>query len=170
MLLDSVNGHKIPSEKDIRQYMNETVDFLKKAKGITNIRQALDMKNYIAKVSFDFADVAAINGLTAKLFEQQKMKMPALKYFYDKNTGLVKKQYTHSPDLAKEYNKLKPKDREVFNTAGFTSIFRFETAVSANTNKQAVVSPSGKAVMIKARALDIISGTANISNQVQLKK
>ena len=166
LLLDSVNGHKIPSEADMRKYMDETVDFLKKAKGISNIRQSLDLKNYIAQVNFSFTDLSYVNGLTEKLFNDQKMKMPSLQYFYDKTAGIVKKQYRHSPELTKEYNKLKPKDKDIFKNAGFTSIFRFESAVAGNPNKQAIVSPSGKAVMLKDGPLEINGGTAKYSHTV----
>src|SRR5215467_9166472 len=45
MLLDSVNGHKIPKDKDIQKFMNETVDYLKKSEGISNIKKSVDMNN-----------------------------------------------------------------------------------------------------------------------------
>jgi hypothetical protein len=170
MLLDSINGYKVPGEKDIRQYMNETVDFLKKSNGISNVKQSVDLKNYIFSVSFSFKDVSNINGITQKLMSKQKNKGPGNTYSFDPASGSFKRGYTYSTQMKKAYNDLKSKDREVFKTAGFTSIFRFEKMIASSSNKAAKISPSGKAIMLKASALDLINGTSNISNQVQLNK
>jgi hypothetical protein len=170
MLLDSVNGYKIPKEKDINQYMNEAVDFLKKSDGISNIKKTVDLKNYIASVSFSFKDVSGINGITQKLLSKQKAKMPGIHYFFDKAGATFKRTYQYSSDIKAEYSKLKTKDKEIFKTAGFTSIFRFENAIATSTNKLSKISPSGKAIMLKTSALELINGVVNISNQIQLSK
>ena len=47
MLMDSLNGYKIPSEKDIQQFMNETVDYLNKSKGM--LTSTGSPKNYWKK-------------------------------------------------------------------------------------------------------------------------
>lgn len=170
MLMDSLNGYKIPREKDIQEFMAETVDYLKKSKGISNVKKTLDLKNYIATVTFSFKDLSDINGLTKKLLEKEKGKAPVNSYAFEKASGQVKRVYQYSPAMKKEYDKLKPKDRELFKTAGFTSIFRFDKAIASSTNKTAKVSPSGKAIMIKSTALGLIFGSANISNTIQLNK
>ena len=170
MLMDSLNGNKIPSEKDIQQFMTETVDYLKKSKGISSVTKTLDLKNYIATVNFSFKDLSDINGLTKKLLEKEKGKAPVNSYAFEKATGEVKRIYQYSPVMKKEYDKLKPKDRELFKNAGFTSIFRFDKAIASSSNKTAKVSPSGKAIMIKTTALALIFGSANISNNIQLSK
>ncbi|MBC7866267.1 MAG: hypothetical protein H7X88_01925 [Gloeobacteraceae cyanobacterium ES-bin-316] len=170
MLLDSVNGYKIPKEKDIQQFMNETVDFLKKSKGITNIKKTVDLKNYIASVSFSFKDLSDINGITKKLLEKEKAKAPENSYAFDKAAGRVKRTYQHSPEMKQAYNKLKQKDKEVFKNAGFTSIFRFENAIASSSNKAAKISASGKAIMLKTTATDLIFGVVNISNNIQLAR
>jgi hypothetical protein len=170
MLLDSINGYKVPGEKDIHEYMNETVDFLKKSNGISNIKKSTDLKNYIFSVSFSFKDVSNINGITQKLMSKQKTKGPGNNYSFDPLSGNFKRLYTHSTQMRTAYNKLKPKDKEVFKTAGFTSIFRFEKMIASSSNKAAKISPSGKAIMLKAGALDLINGNSNISNHIQLNK
>ncbi|RYY64770.1 MAG: hypothetical protein EOO13_18070 [Chitinophagaceae bacterium] len=170
MLLDSVNGYKVPSEKDIQDYMNETVDFLKGSNGISNIKKSVDLKNYIFSVGFSFKEVGNINGITQRLLSKQKTKGPAISYSFDKVNGNFKKTYTHSAQMKKDYDQLKSKDKEIFKTAGFVSISRFEKTVGSSSNKLSKISPSGKAVMTKASALELINGTANISNQIQLNK
>ena len=72
MLLDSVNNRKVPSQKDIQNYMTESVDYLKKADGISNVKKSTDLSNYILSLTFDFTDLSKINGLTKKMMEKQK--------------------------------------------------------------------------------------------------
>jgi hypothetical protein len=170
MLLDSMNGYRIPKEKDIQDYMNETVDFLKKSTGISDIKKTVDLKNYIASVSFSFKDISNINGITQKLMAKQKTKMPVINYFFDKSSAIFKKTYQYSADVKAEYSKLKTKDKEIFKTAGYTSIFRFDNAIASSSNKLAKISPSGKAIMLKSGALELINGQATLSNQIQLTR
>ena len=170
MLLDSVNGHKIPKDKDIQQFMNETVDFLKKSDGISNIRKSVDMKNYIASVTFSFKDVSKINGITKKLLEKQKTGGPENNYSFDKASNSFKRIYKHSTAMKSEYAKLNAKDKDIFKSAAYINIFRFSNNIASATNKAAKISPSGKAIMLNTPAMDLIYGTANISNTIQLSK
>src|SRR5690606_20993500 len=72
MLLDSVNNRKVPSQKDIENAMTESVDFLKKAEGISNVKKTTDLKNYILSLSFDFTELSKINNLSKKMMAKQK--------------------------------------------------------------------------------------------------
>jgi hypothetical protein len=171
LLMDSINGRKVPDEKAIRKFMNEAVAELKKNEGITNVKQSLDMTTYIASVSFSFKNVSAVNNLTANLLKKQKVKQGNVnRYFYDKAAGVFKREYVYSPETKAEYNKLKTEDKDVFKTATYTSIYRFETAVLSNSNKLAKLSPSGKAVMMNMPVMELINGKANISGTIQLSK
>jgi hypothetical protein len=69
-----------------------------------------------------------------------------------------------------EFNKLKAKDKAVFNGATYTSIYRFESAVTSTTNPASNVSKSKKAVMLKSSIMDLINGKINVSNTIQLAK
>ena len=54
MLLDSVNGFKVPSRKDIQKSLDEIVAELNKAEGITNVKETADYDNFIFSVSCNF--------------------------------------------------------------------------------------------------------------------
>jgi hypothetical protein len=171
LLMDSINGRKVPNEKEIRKFLNETVAELSKNDGITNVKQSLDMKTYIASVSFNFKNVTAVNNLTASMLKKQKVKQAnSNKFLYDKNTGTFKREYVYSAQTKTEYNKLKAEDKDVFKTATYTSIYRFENTVLSNTNQLAKLSPSGKAVMMNMPVMELINGKANISGTIQLSK
>ena len=171
MLLDSIQGYKVPSKQKIQQELNEAVAYLKKSPGLSNVKSSADFNNFIATISFSFKDVANINNLTKNILTQQKIKSNNVStYTYNKATKLFIRKYQSTPTAKTEFNKLKSQDRAVFNTAAYTSIYRFESVVTSTSNPASNISKSKKAVMLKSSILDLIKGKINVSNQIQLSK
>lgn len=169
LLLDSINGYRVPSEKDISRFMNETVDFLSKKEGISNITKSVDLKNYILSVKFNFNDVSNLNNLTQQLLKEQKIKSVNISsYTYEKKSNIFKRNYQYVSDAKKEYNKLKTEDKAIFKTATFTSIYRFDRTIASTSNPLCKQSPSGKAIMLNTPVMELINGQSNISNTIQL--
>lgn len=169
MLLDSVNGYKVPNEKEIQRFMNETVDYLNKREGISNIRKSVDLKNYILSVKFNFKEVSNLNDLTKKILEEQKIKSTNISsYTFERKSNTFKRNYQYVGDAKKEYSKLKSEDKAIFKTASYTSIYRFESSIVSSSNALSKKSPSGKAIMLNTPVLDLINGKTNISNTIQL--
>lgn len=171
MLLDSVQGYKVPSKQKIQQELNEAVAYLKKSEGISNVKSTSDFNNYIATISFSFKDVSNINNITKNILAQQKIKATnTSSYTYNKATKTFSRKYQAIGTAKTEFNKLKAKDKAVFNGATYTSIYRFESAVTSSTNPASNVSKSKKAVMLKSSIMDLINGKINVSNSIQLSK
>ncbi|WP_426328309.1 hypothetical protein [Pedobacter sp. R-06] len=171
MLLDSVQGYKVPSKQKIQQELNEAVAYLKKSEGISNVKSTSDFNNYIATISFSFKDVSNINNITKNILAQQKIKATnTSSYTYNKATKTFSRKYQAISSAKTEFNKLKAKDKAVFNGATYTSIYRFESAVTSSTNPASNVSKSKKAVMLKSSIMDLINGKINVSNSIQLSK
>nr|WP_276901697.1 hypothetical protein [Pedobacter kyonggii] len=171
MLLDSVQGYKVPSKQKIQQELNEAVAYLKKSEGISNVKSTSDFNNYIAAISFSFKDVSNINNITKNILAQQKIKATnTSSYTYNKATKTFSRKYQAIGTAKTEFNKLKAKDKAVFNGATYTSIYRFESVVTSSTNPASNVSKSKKAVMLKSSIMDLINGKINVSNSIQLSK
>jgi hypothetical protein len=171
MLLDSVQGYKVPSKQKIQQELNEAVAYLKKSEGISNVKSTSDFNSYIATISFSFKDVSNINNITKNILAQQKIKATnTSSYTYNKATKAFNRKYQAVGTAKTEFNKLKAKDKAVFNGATYTSIYRFESAVTSTTNPASNVSKSKKAVMLKSSIMDLINGKINVSNTIQLAK
>lgn len=170
MLLDSINGYKVPSRADIQKSLDKMVVELKKAEGLTNIKKTADYDNFIFSVKCDFKSIENINKLTNKVVSEQKHNTGLNAYFFDRNILKFKRKYTYSDDIKKQYSKLKSENKKVFDDASYTVIYRFDKEVESQNNKQAKVSKSKKAVMQRVSALDIINGTGNFSTQINLKK
>jgi hypothetical protein len=169
LLLDSINGYKVPSKKTIQQNLQEAVVSLRKTPGISAVSQRLDFDNYIASISFSFSNVADLNTVNTLVYEKLKIK-PAgeSSYSYQPAKHLFVRNYQYSLKAKQAYQKLKNQDKEVFKNATYTSIYKFESPILFQTNKNTKVSGSKKAVMLRANILDLINGNKNISNQIQL--
>lgn len=169
LLLDSINGYKVPSKKTIQQNLQEVVVNLRKTPGISAVSQRLDFDNYIASIRFSFSKVADLNTVNTLVYDKLKIK-PAgeSSYNYQPAKHLFVRNYQYSIKAKQAYQKLKNQDKEVFKGATYTSIYKFESPILFQTNKNTKVSGSKKAVMFRANMLDLISGNKNISNQIQL--
>ncbi|WP_293312812.1 hypothetical protein [Pedobacter sp. UBA5917] len=171
MLLDSVQGYKVPSKQKIQEELNEAVAYLKKSEGISNVKSSSDFNNYIATISFSFKDVSNINNITKNILAQHKIKATnTSSYIYNRATKTFNRKYQAIGTAKTEFNKLKAKDKAVFNGATYTSIYRFESLVTSSTNPASNVSKSKKAVMLKSSIIDLINGKINVSNTIQLSK
>ncbi len=169
MLLDSINGYKVPSRQDIRKELDEAVKTLNAMDGIGKANHTIDFDNYIAKIHFSFDQVANLNDITSLVFEKLNVKSANhSSYTYQPAHKTFSRQYTYEPRAKSEYNKLKSTDKEIFQNATYTSIYRFDNTVANQSNQNAKISASKKAVMLQCQVLDLIDGKVNISNSIQL--
>lgn len=171
MLLDSVNGYKVPSKQQIQKEMEEAVAYLKKSPGITNVKKTIDFENYIATVTFAFKNISNINNVNQNVLKKLKIKaINNSSYSFSPETGVFQRRYLPTKEALVEYNKLKPEVKNVFKEATYTSIYRFDKPVALTMNPLAKISKTKKAVMLNAGIMGLINGKTNISNQITLTK
>ncbi|WP_051293189.1 hypothetical protein [Olivibacter sitiensis] len=171
LLLDSVNGHKVPSRNEMDRQMKEMTDKLRGMDGISQVTSRMDFNNYIATIGFSFDQVERLNQISQMIFDQLKLKdQRHISYSYIKAKGIFQKKYTAIPEISTGYGKLKKQDQAVFEQAMYTSIFRFPDAqIGTQSNKAAKVAPSKKAIMLQTPILSFINGTAHIDNQITIQ-
>jgi len=169
MLLDSINGYKIPSKTDITKSITDIKTQIGKIKGVTNVKSMTDFKDYIFTVSCNFNNVNALNTIISSFSSSSEKKLISKnKHFtYNKATHSFSRNYHYN--LAKETKKMNTKDKAIFQDASITTIYRFESDVVSVKNKNAKVSGNKKAVFLKVSAQDIINNKSNIKNTIQLK-
>lgn len=172
MLLDSVNGHKVPSEHDIALGMNDIVSHLKKTKGITNIKQTKDFKNYIFSVSCDFADIKSLNAISSEMIKEQnkrgKTNFSTNNFAYNATEKVFERKFTYDPSIKKSFDYLDSENKKIFDDASYTSIYRFEESIEKSSNRTAKIAPSKKAIMLRVNAMAFIQGKASIQNKIKL--
>ncbi|CAM1349172.1 hypothetical protein [Tenacibaculum insulae] len=168
MLLDSVNGYKVPSQKTITQELHKIVKKIKATKGICNVKNTLNFNEFIVTVSCDFDTVDALN--TVLLAFSSKKEALAIKNHKHFTYNKMDKTFirSHHFNIGKAFQKTKMKDRKVFETATYTGVYRFKSAVKSSENKLAKISKNKQAVMLRVKAQDIITNKQTIKNKIQL--
>ena len=170
MKLKTVNGYKVPSQQEIISELNKTAVALRNTPGISNVKTTTDFSNYIFTVSFDFREVANINTASTKILQQYKIPAYNIaRYQYNKPAKTFVKTYQLNPETKKQYMNLKQEDKEVFKNALYTSVYRFDTPVKAQTNKEAKLSGSKKAVMFRTAITNIVNYGTSVNNTITLQ-
>ena len=168
--METINGHKVPSEQEIRNKITEIQKATTKTAGITNVKTNIDFDNYIVTINCNFSKVNQLNGIIKSVSEidNKKSKFIEKSYDYDVATNIFSR--INKVSLKKDYNKMSNADKEVFATANYTAIYKFENTVTGVGNKDAKISPSKKAVMLQQNVLDVITDKKSIENKITLTK
>lgn len=170
MKLKTVNGYKVPSQQEIVAELNKTAAALRNTPGISNVKTTNDFTNYIFTVSFDFREVSNINIASTKILQQYKIPAYNIaRYQYNKSAKTFIKTYQLNAETKKQYMDLKQEDKEVFKNALYTSVYRFDTPVKAQTNKDARLSGSKKAVMFRTAITNIVNYGTSVNNTIILQ-
>ena len=166
--MKTINGHEVPSKEEIKNKVTEIERTVAKTPGLSNVKTSVDFDNYIVSISYNFTKVTQLNDAVKKVYASQngKGKVPDRIYEYNSSGNLFSRLNLYSFNA--DYKKLSNADKEVFATANYTSIFKFESSVTAASNKETKISPSKKAVMLKLNALDIITEKKSIENKITL--
>ena len=168
MKMKTVNGHDVPSQAEIRKKADEYAAKVRESKGISDVRTELDFTNFIGTLECRFTSVSNLNAALANMIPEKKEKLKSESFRYD----ATKKELTrlNQWDMKAAYGKMSNADKEIFATAVYTSVFRFESVVESVTNKESKISPSRRAVMLKLNALDVIKNIKPITNTIRLQK
>ena len=167
--MKTINGRDVPSENEIRQKIKELQTSVAKTKGITEVKTIIDLDNYIVTMSCNFTNANMLNGIVKSIAKTgADAKYLEKSYNYDAATNSFER--LNKISVKKDYNKLSNADKEVFATANYTSIYKFENTINSATNADAKISPSKKAIMLQHNVLDIIMGKKSIENKISLSK
>jgi hypothetical protein len=168
--MKTINGHTVPGKEDIKNRVNEIEKTVAKTAGITNVKASMDFDNYIITMSCNFNKVTQLNNIVKNISDKgNKNKRWQEKSFeYDAATNTFER--LNKISLKDDYNKMSNADKEVFATANYTAIYKFENSAIAASNKETKISGSKKAVMLKLNVLDIITNKKSIENKINLTK
>jgi uncharacterized protein YeeX (DUF496 family) len=168
--MKKVNGHDVPTKDDIKIKVADIEKIVKKTKGISNVKTVLDMDNYIATFTCSFTNVTSLNSAVKNIGDKEKNPQTGVERNYEYDAASKTFSRLNKFSLKDEYNKLSAADREIFTTAAYTGIFRFQNEVSTASNGESKISGNKKAVMLKQNVLDIITSKKSIENKITLVK
>ncbi len=168
--MKTINGHDVPTQQYIKAKLKEIEKATSKTAGISNTKTSIDFENYIATISCNFTKVENLNTVVKNIaaIENGKSKYVEKSYAYDAAANVFSRLNKYS--LRQDYNKMSNADKEIFATANYTSIYKFENAIATASNAGASIAASKKAIMLKQNVLDVIMEKKSIENKITLTK
>lgn len=169
MLMDKVNGHKVPSKEEVKTEITKACTVAKTVDGISNVTNQIDFENFIFSLSCNFKNINSLNKLVYELRKSKEKKETPFEKHYEYNS--TTKEFKRNFDFIwqNEFNKLQKNDKEVFDGANYIAVYRFQKEVNTSSNKEAQLSPNKKNVMLRIKASDVISKKSTLKNQLKLK-
>lgn len=168
--MKTINGHDVPSTYEIKNKITEIEKTVSKTPGISIVKTTVDFDNYIATLTCNFTKVAQLNTAVKNIYDKENGKLKGVEkiYEYDITSNIFTRMNKFS--LADDYKKMSNADKEVFATANYTTIYKFDNSVAATSNKETKIAPGKKVIMLKLNALDIMTNKKNIENKINLIK
>lgn len=168
--MKTINGHDVPSAYDIKYKITEIEKTIAKTAGISNVKTTTDFDNYIASLTCNFTKLTQLNVAVKNVYDKENGKVKGVEKSYNYDAAAKIFTRLNKFSLTEDYNKLSNADKEVFATANYTTIYKFENNVISTSNTETKIAPSKKAVMLKLNVLDIITGKKSIENKINLTK
>ncbi len=170
MRMQRVESYRVPSEYEVETLLRTLKAGLQETEGITYVQTKSDWSNFIFTIDARFLRVDALNQALVKMGSHlQHVDMPPiLETNFSYNTGSFKRFFDYLADPA-DLTKLSAAQRHLLEASSAISIYRFEKKVKEMTHEKAIVSPSGKAVMLKVSLFDLLNGTGTMANAINLE-
>jgi hypothetical protein len=164
--MQKINGYKIPSKDEIKKEASKLEALAQNTTGISNVKTNIDLTNYIFVVDLDFQKITNLNAVFLKLKNSKKID-PSITtdYFTFNDKKFIRSQKVPIKAL---YDKLEKADKEVFETAKYTSVYKFDSMIKSFSNKNATPSKSKKAIKLNSSVLNVINGNEKIENTIIL--
>ncbi len=167
LLLDEVNGHKIPSLEEVDQKFASFIDSAKVSKGITGVRGNFNQEQLILEFDCNFDKVSRINTRIYEVWKQLDSSEAVYENYYSYNGQQFMQNFKNRVTVL--FKKMSAADREVLVGAEYTSILRFENEVDLQSNKAAKISSNRKVVFLKSPILNLVQEPVLFNNNIKIK-
>lgn len=164
--MQKINGYTIPSKDEIKKEASKIEALAQSTAGISNVKTNIDLTNYIFAIDLDFQKISNLNTAFLKLKNSRKLD-PSLStdYFTFADKKFIRTQKIPIKTL---YEKLEKSDKEVFQTAKYTSVYKFDSTIKSFSNKNSTTSKSRKAIKLNGSIISLINGNEKIENTITL--
>ena len=168
LALDTLRGRNVPSIEEIGIEIDKIVRELEEVEGVSEVSSVKNFDDFILSISYHFNDINTLNRSIQYVVENHTNNRPDLTqitfYNYQDNVFERKVDFDYSI-IMKNFRS----DLKILETSTYTSIYRFKVPVDYVSNSSTKVSKSGKAVMNKVRASQLIKDQSLIKNKIKLK-
>lgn len=156
MAMDSLRGRKIPGESDIKNELNQLVNFLNTQKGLSAAKTEINFDDLICKISLDFASVEDLQkGFHA--FSAEKMEEP-FEFFeiFELNKEGFKRNAISQYIEEEWVEQIDQEDMELLKESSLVLITRFDKPLSESEHACVSISKNRLAGMFRTNLVDVI--------------
>ena len=170
MKMEKVENYRVPSEAEIESLLFQIKTSLRAEEGITYAETKSDWSSFIFNVTARFDNIGALNTAIEDLSEQLKyLEIPPLTTAnFNFENGHFSRYFDY-PTKPEEFAQLPSMQRFMLESSNAISIYRFEKKVKDFTHAKAMISPSGKAVMLKMPLSELITGRGTLANSIEFE-
>ena len=170
LLLDSLDGKKVPALTEIAEKLERITNTLTKEEGISNVKFQSDYTNYIFKIRLNFSSLASLQASIKKIVKQENegKAIPSLDdaWLIFKNDTLVRSIPQITIEKASQINM---QETRLLKEGRYTSITRFDKEIKFIENENAKISKSNKAVMVQINPYKLTQNAHLLDNTIVLK-
>jgi outer membrane receptor for ferrienterochelin and colicin len=168
--MKTINGHDVPSKAEVKNKIDAIERVVAKTAGISAVKTTTDFDNYITTITCNFTNVSKLNDAIKNVYNSEHGKIQGVEKTYDYNASTGVFSRVNKFSLKDDYKKMSNADKEIFATANYTAIYKFEGSVTAASAPDTKIAASKKAAMLKLNALDIVTGKKSVENKINLTK
>ncbi len=170
MLLDSINGSKVPDEKLILSKINQLEEVLGGYAGISEVKSNANFDDFIFTLSCNFQDVEALNTIANHIKSMDKKNLFATDTKPHITFDGATFKRSQNFNLSAINNRINGENREIIKGASLRTILRFENTIKSASNPASKISKNKKAIMTKVGISDLISNKASVENTITINK
>lgn len=159
MLLEEVDGVKIPSEQEITQRLANFKNTASKIEGISNIVTKTDFDNYIFTIRLDYQNLKALNSALNSINKQKSQ----IYFAGDSNNFQRIASYPFPENLLKD-----PKKKPDLEQANVIAVYTFDREVASVNNANSKISKNKKTIFLKHNVYNVLKKSALMNNSILL--
>lgn len=169
LALDSLDGKKVPSIKDIQAKINTYSQKLSEKEGISNVKIESNFTDFIVKFQCDFKSIDALQKAIKEVIIDESGTKDSKEIDHNWLDWDGAKLVRSIPNITTQYTeKLKAEDSELLKNGSYVSISRFDRNVEKFDNSNAQLSANKMAVMLRANAYSLTQNTSLLENTIYL--
>ena len=167
LALDSLNGKKVPSIRDIENKIEEYKKKLENKEGISNVVFETNFTDFIFKFQCDFDNVQSLQRAIKEIVASENKQWVDDEYVWLnwKEDELARSTPALSSSIKEN---IKRDDIELLKNGSYISITRFDRAIEKTSNANAKISANRMAVMIRTNPYILTQNTEILKNTIYL--
>lgn len=167
MKLDEVQGIRIPSQLEMEQNLIKAQALIGMSQGISEVQIEKDFSRFVFKLSGKFENINQLNTAMKHLavgFDPKAFPFwERTSFSFQENS--IEREF-RIEDSENAYDKLSSSGQYLMDQARVRSIFRLPAAVKSQSNPNAKISPSKKAIMIAATLAELSKKEVSLANKI----